>query len=157
MTVINPKLSILIFLLTTLLVEKHLNAQQLNWEAQVVDFETKETLPYANVYLLGSSTWGTVSDQNGQVLVKLNGFQKTDSLAFSFIGYETLTLSVLELKNRNIIELQVAENILNTLVLKPLSAEEYLKKCINYIPDNQPDTLFSTLSYYAEKGLENGE
>lgn len=57
----------------------------------VKDAQTKESLPFVNIYLKGT-TVGTISDINGNY--KIETKEKSDSLIISYIGYERLAKKI---------------------------------------------------------------
>ncbi|MBQ0048370.1 MAG: carboxypeptidase-like regulatory domain-containing protein [Prevotellaceae bacterium] len=77
-------------------------AQKIEVTAHVVDATTNEALPYVNVYV--SPGIGTITNADGNFTISMD---EDESVRFTFVGYESLTLS------RNAIG--------NTVRLKPLS------------------------------------
>ncbi len=57
----------------------------------VKDAQTKEALPFVNIYLKGTKA-GTISDINGNY--KIETKEKSDSLIISFVGYERLAKKI---------------------------------------------------------------
>lgn len=87
------KLFRLVYLLTTffLLVGSYSNAQKTKVTGLVSDFESGEILPYAKVYFYDSKI-GAISDSLGYY--ELESYYATDSLVFSFLGYEKQTIKI---------------------------------------------------------------
>lgn len=77
-------------------------AQKIEVSAHVVDAATNEALPYVNVYVSPGN--GTITNADGDFTISMD---EDESVRFTFVGYESLTLS------RNAIG--------NTVRLKPLS------------------------------------
>ncbi|MBT1704483.1 DUF5686 and carboxypeptidase-like regulatory domain-containing protein [Chryseosolibacter indicus] len=59
----------------------------------VIDSETKEPLPFVNVYLKGS-TIGNVTDINGNYSIHTSSTAYTE-IQFSFLGYKTITRNII--------------------------------------------------------------
>ncbi len=76
---------LLIFVATTL------NAQ--NITGRVVDSKTSEVLPFANVFL-NNTTMGTVTDTNGEFVLRSIKEPGTYELVVSFVGYESYKTKV---------------------------------------------------------------
>jgi len=70
---------------------------------RLIDAESGEPIRYANIFLAGTSI-GCITDSIGEFLLRTKG-NTTIPIIFSFVGYETKTLSVLELQKSNVIQL----------------------------------------------------
>jgi CarboxypepD_reg-like domain len=66
-------------------------------KGKVVSNSTKTGIGFVNVVIIGKNI-GTVSDENGNFTIALVNIIDSDSLRFSIIGYESRTLSMLQLK-----------------------------------------------------------
>lgn len=93
---------------------------------QIIEADTRTPLPYVHV-LLHQTNLGTITDDEGYF--NLNEiFVPDDSLKISFIGYQTLTYSASQLKDKPClrISLKVQNNKMTTVIVsdKPISVEE---------------------------------
>jgi len=70
------------------------NENQLIIKGKVADASTGQVLPFANVFLKGNVTTGTVTGQNGEFTLTINQSSSTDTLIFSFIGYKEKLIPV---------------------------------------------------------------
>jgi len=61
---------------------------QLIINGKVIDASSGQVLPFANVFLKENVTTGTVTGQNGEFTLTVNQSSLTDTLIFSFVGYE---------------------------------------------------------------------
>lgn len=68
---------------------------QIKIEGKLVD-KNSESIPYANIGILGKNI-GTVSDENGEFKLFIESANLEDSLSFSFVGYELLTITIQEI------------------------------------------------------------
>jgi len=73
-----------------------LSQVQLQVHGLAIDKATEKPMPFVNIAVVGS-TYGTVSNQNGEFTINLNKISQTDSIAFHFIGYETITRNIRDL------------------------------------------------------------
>lgn len=83
-------------LFTTILLALHLYSNTFfaqNISGLVTDKETHEPLAYVNVGLIGKNV-GTVSDPDGRYNLSISEANNKDTIKFSFIGYESITLPV---------------------------------------------------------------
>lgn len=78
--------------------------------------ENKQPLPGANIYFDGT-TIATISDENGNFTLSY-GSKLNSILAISFIGYQTQYLSNFDSDKELIINLKIATNSLNEVVIK---------------------------------------
>ena len=84
------------------------------WTGKVLDINDKKALAYVNIGVVGKSL-GTVSDENGCFEIDLPELEAKDSLRFSICGYQAVSYSVLDLKNKfpkGIMEIQLKEKII---------------------------------------------
>ncbi|MBY0433787.1 MAG: carboxypeptidase-like regulatory domain-containing protein [Cyclobacteriaceae bacterium] len=72
----------------------------------VVDRVTKESLPYANIRIVGRGI-GAVSSRSGEFSIDLAGVSNKDTIRFTYIGYRSFAVvtSDLKLLNNNKVEL----------------------------------------------------
>ena len=69
--------------------------------------ETKTTLPYVNIGIQGTEI-GTISNEKGEFRLQLKeSVQPTDSLLFSFIGFETKAFLIKSLVNKENLEIEL--------------------------------------------------
>ena len=98
-------------------------------EGVIIDAETGETLPFVQLYFMGT-TIGTTSDMDGQFAVKNN--QGLITLTIQMIGYKTeiLTLTANKIQRDMTIKLQPDIYGLQDVVVTPKSAkkERYKRK-----------------------------
>ena len=119
----------------------------------VVDQKTKEPLPFATINIKGSSI-GTISNASGAFVFQsptANGV-----LRFSFIGYDSYEIDIASIPESGVqIELEPVFIELESLVVRPLTAEEFLRRVVRRFGENYADDPFQTKAYYREKFFEN--
>lgn len=87
------KKAIYLIILTSL---SHICFAQTNTiSGQIIDEFSSEGLAYTNIGILGKSG-GSVSNPEGFFVLSIEGALSTDSISFSFIGYEPLRLAINE-------------------------------------------------------------
>jgi hypothetical protein len=112
-------------------------------------------LPYATVAQINSLK-GTTSDSEGRFELKLGSFSEGDSIEISYIGYQSSRLSILNTKTEVKIALVPSTELLNVVVVRPISASEYLKFVQSKLESNTAQYSFNTISHYEERTTENG-
>ena len=99
-------------------------------KGRVIDSKTLEPLPFANVFL-NNTTIGTVTDTNGDYLLKNIEQEGGYELVISFVGYESAKVKVTvgnsEL-NRGTLRLTPSEVELNTVEVKGSRDKEWEKQ-----------------------------
>lgn len=105
-------------------------AQSGSIKGRVIDSKTLEPLPFANVFL-NNTTIGTVSDVNGDFLLKNIGQAGAYELVISFVGYKS-TLLKLEFGKGDVdkgsIKLVPSEVELNSVEVKGTRDKEWERK-----------------------------
>lgn len=94
-------------------------AQRGELVGKVLDKEYNDILPFANV-LVKNTTFGTTTDFEGNYNLKLE--EGTYAVVFSFIGYETIEINDVVIKNSEVLELNTSieplENKLEEVIIK---------------------------------------
>ena len=128
------KKSVLIFIL--LLTSIAAFAQQ-KISGVVTDKQSKESLPFANIYI--SSTKGTITDAEGKFTINLK--QEITSIRVSYIGYKTVTVPVTENTTYLKIQLEPSQESLDAVVLYNTEnpALQILRDAIARKQDNDPE------------------
>ncbi|NLR91786.1 carboxypeptidase-like regulatory domain-containing protein [Flammeovirga agarivorans] len=99
----------------------------------VVDAETKESLPYTNI-ILANAKKGTVSNADGKFNLSLKNIDTSDTLVFSYGGYETVKV-VIDKLPRNC-QIALKPNIVNLEEVEVTDKQENVKDIIAKIEDN---------------------
>lgn len=105
-------------------------AQSGSIKGRVIDSKTLDPLPFANVFL-NNTTIGTVTDTNGDYLLKNIEQEGTYELVISFVGYESAKVKVTVGKtelNRGTLRLTPSEIELNTVEVKGSRDKEWEKE-----------------------------
>ena len=85
---------------------------------RVIDSDTGEPIPSANVYYENQKHVGTTTDRRGRFTLRVSGHK--DSVVFSFVGYETVKRPVRSGEKRTInISMKSLDRELSELVVKP--------------------------------------
>ncbi len=102
------------------------NGQELG-KFQLVDSQTKNSIPYAYIKVLGSNIL-EVSDADG--FFSLPDL-KEDSLKISHVAYQTLLTSYSKIKKHRTIEMQELSIALNPIVINAKSAKSFIDRAID--------------------------
>jgi len=134
--------------------------QQITLSGKVIDQETGEGLPYANVVLLKEFT-GVITIETGEFRLSVPQTAKNDSVQFSFIGYGTKRLAVKDMIGQeNIISLPKSAFMLAEVVVGlQMTAKDYVLAAYRSIPQNyyrEDKAILATADYYGFT-VENGK
>jgi len=107
----------------------------------LLDINTNEPLPYANIYVLHQHT-GTISNENGHFLLNIQALNKTDTVQFKYIGYTTKTLTISDLDSISAIYLK--EEIFNLdeilVFANTPDARSIVRKVVKNLDSNYKET-----------------
>lgn len=97
--------------------------QTLSIDAKIIDGETKQSLPYASIYITDGH--GTISNQEGEFAIKA---LPTDRLRISYVGYETQTIKASDISDVILLKPQAIR--LNEVVVKPINLHAFLMQAL---------------------------
>lgn len=122
----------------------------------VLNKENNEPLPFASI-VLKNYPIGTISNENGEFDFYIPKSKQNDTIAVSFIGFNSYEIPVNIAQGGLKITLQPSSNILDEVVISPLSPLDYIKKALENLQENYPQEPYQTIAYYREKFIENNE
>jgi hypothetical protein len=118
----------------------NLFAQETPITGRVLDGETLEALPFTNIVIEGKKT-GTVSNIEGYYVLDRSGIDANNQIVFSYMGYESVTLSIEELHGNSIVMLKPA--ILNlqavSVFSEMLTANDIIQRVKKNYTQNYPN------------------
>jgi len=117
----------------------------------VIDKESKESLPFANIYI--SETKGTITDAEGKFNLTLNS--DTTSIKVSYIGYETITIPIDANTSYLKIQLGATQESLDAVVLynKENPALQIMRDAISRKKQNDPQRKLNSFKLNAYNKL----
>ena len=123
----------------------------------IIDIKTKEALSYANVSVLNKSL-GTISNEQGQFVLKVPINDIIDTIAISFIGYKNALIPINQLSfNNNKIYLKEDPFQLKEIIIRGANAEKILEQSIGKIKENYFTDPYYITSFYREIVTERDE
>ena len=127
-----------------------------NVTARIVDGNTGEAIPYANV-LVSGSRYGTVTKSDGSFQIdKEEAESSGDSILISIIGYRGKAVSIRSLVDGDTIPLHAQAVQLDAAIVTPKSPGEYIRMAIREIPVNYASQAFNAVIYYKSSLKLNG-
>lgn len=123
-------------------------------EGTVYDQSTGKPLSYVNIAISGTHS-GTISGHDGHFRLDVSNHSK-DSLSFSIVGYRKKKHSVKAALEKKNFELLPEAINLESVIVSPLSPEEYIRRGIENIPQNYVNEPFNGTMYYRSEVRLNG-
>lgn len=119
---------------------------------RVVDDKTNKHLAFVNIFLKGTNI-ATISNSDGDFILKIPVEKKNSEIEFIFIGYKNKSLSIKNFKNNSIINLVRISIPLSQIQIRPEYPShplELLKKALKKIPDNYSAKPNMLTGFYRE-------
>ena len=150
---ISVQYSVILIILLICALTSGVFAQTHTITGVIYDAKSKEPLPFATIGFR-SVNIGTVSDSEGKFTIRFSQEHIDDGITVSYIGYEDYTFPANTSEEQ---EIYLKESVyqFDEVVVNSLSPEEYLKKVIKRISENNLDVPFQTVAYFREKMEEN--
>jgi hypothetical protein len=122
---------------------------------KVIDHATKKPVVFANVYLVGSSL-GTVTNADGEFVLKVPTTELNRRLGISNLGYKNLIVDLATLKDReNTFRLELAATPLEQVVIRSDDPLDLLRMAYRRIPENYNDDPEMQVGFYRETVKQN--
>jgi len=121
-------------------------------KGKVVDSETATPLIFATVGLQGTNV-ATVTNLDGEFLLKVSSELQDPIIEILYIGYKTSVVKVSDLRTEgrdNTLRLQQATIPIREIVIKPISPEEIMQNFISNVSVNYADIPNFMTSFYRE-------
>lgn len=139
--------------------EKSKKDQQgvLSIKGKVVDKESGNALVFASVALKESNV-ATITNIDGEFLIKIPENETGKSLEVSFLGYKNKVIPLSEMKNngyKNVISLEAAPIPIKEVVVKPIDPNYIVEKAISLIPKNYCEVPNLMTGFYRETIRKN--
>jgi len=120
---------------------------------KISDAETGEALAFASVGLKDTNL-GTSANLNGEFTLSIPEAQKEGKLVFNFLGYEPETIALNTASSPLTIKLKPATLELAEVVIRPLSAAEYVRKAMESRQENYA-LRFTGNAYFRQLVLDD--
>jgi hypothetical protein len=122
---------------------------------KIIDNTTKKPVVFANVYLIGSSL-GTVTNAEGEFILKVPVTELNRKVGFSNLGYKNLEIALGDLKEKeNVIRLESSATSLEPVVIRTDDPVELLRMAYRRISENYNDNPEMQVGFYRETVKQN--
>lgn len=124
-------------------------------QGKIVDIRTGDPIIFANIYLSGTNI-GTISNSDGEFIVKIPLFIENKTIVISSIGYKNIELSFDQLDpENNLIELDPKPISIEEVTIINMDARKLLNSALRKIPDNYSREPVMVTSFYRETIKQN--
>jgi hypothetical protein len=126
-----------------------------SFQGKVIDIQTGNPIIFASIFLSGTNI-GTVSNSEGDFLIKIPMFLENKVIGFSSIGYKNIEIPIAQLNPEgNLVELEPNPILIEEVTIINQDARDLLTMALQSIPKNySPDPVMLT-SFYRETIKQN--
>ena len=125
------------------------------FEGKVIDALTKRPVVFANVYLLNSST-GTVTNSDGEFILKVPASESEKTVGVSYIGYHNVELKLSELEPEdNVIKLEPSSVQIKEVIIRTSDPTELIQMAMQRIDENYKVSPEMLIAFYRETLKQN--
>jgi hypothetical protein len=122
---------------------------------KVIDDVSKKPVIFANVYLIGSSL-GTVTNAQGEFILKVPVTELGHQVGFSYLGYNNKSIALKDLKEKdNVIRLELSAVSLDEVVIRTDDPVELLRMAFKKVNDNYKSDPEMLIGFYRETVKQN--
>ena len=116
---------------------------------RIIEKHNNEPVPFANIAIVGKSL-GSVSNLNGEFILKVPPALVTDTIGISCIGFQTLILPIKEAGKLNIFEIETEYVPIQEVIIRNTDPLYLIRSALKKIPENYDDSPSLLTSFYRE-------
>jgi hypothetical protein len=122
---------------------------------KVIDSNTRKPVVFANVYLIGSSL-GTVTNTEGEFILKVPVNELNRKVGISNLGYKNLAIALSEFTEKeNLIRLEITATPLEEVIIRTDDPIELLRMAFRRINENYNTDPEMQVGFYRETVKQN--
>ena len=126
-----------------------------SFQGKVVDIKSGDPIIFASIFLAGTNI-GTVSNSEGEFLIKIPMFLENSLIGFSSIGYKNIEIPVSQLNPEdNLIELEANPIPIEEVTIVNQEARDLLRMALQNIPKNYSNDPVMMTAFYRETIKQN--
>ncbi len=118
-------------------------------QGRIIDKTDKEPLSYCNIGLMGKAK-GTISNINGEFLLKINASAVGDSVIFTYLGYNNKIMPVEELLEKNTVLMEKKSYSIQEVIVKWSDPYSVVMEATSRIKENYFREPIMLTSFYRE-------
>ncbi len=133
---------------------KNRKSRQIIVSGTVMDQNSQKPIPFASICIVGKSL-GSVTNMQGEFIIKIPGYLWQDSLGISCIGYKTLIKPLIKVENQDRFELQTDYIPIQEVIIRKTDPIYLIRSALKKIPENYDMNPAMLTSFYRET-IERG-
>lgn len=130
-------------------------AQQAKLQGSITDGKAGHSMSYVNIALPKIQS-GTISDEEGVFDIDITGLSGSDSVIFSYLGYEEIHTTIAALQQQPVVIMQPVDFSIGEVIIKPVDALGLIKQARSQIKDNYPTNYSNTHIIYKDFSKRSG-
>ncbi|MFM7720308.1 MAG: carboxypeptidase-like regulatory domain-containing protein, partial [Sediminibacterium sp.] len=120
------------------------------FKGTILDSKSKNELTFASI-TVSRSNISTISNSEGDFLIKIPIDKQDASLIISYLGYKDKTISIKDLMHeKNIVYLEPIKNLLKEVVVNAIDANKLFSNVLNNRSKNYGDSSIKMVGFYRE-------
>ena len=120
------------------------------FKGTILDSKTKNELTFASITVSGSNI-STISNSEGDFLIKIPIYRQDASLIISYLGYKDKVISIKDLKQeKNLLYLEPINVQLKDVVVNGIDADKLFSNVLNNRSKNYGDSAIQMIGFYRE-------
>jgi hypothetical protein len=120
------------------------------FKGTILDSKTKNELTFASITISGSNI-STISNSEGDFLIKIPIYRQDASLIISYLGYKDKVISIKDLKQeKNLLYLEPINVQLKDVVVNGIDANKLFSNVLNNRSKNYGDSTIQIIGFYRE-------
>ena len=120
------------------------------FKGTILDSKTKNELTFASITVSGSNI-STISNSEGDFLIKIPIYKQNASLIISYLGYKDKVISINNLKQeKNLLYLEPINVQLKDVVVNGIDANKLFSNVLNNRSKNYGDSAIQMIGFYRE-------
>lgn len=120
------------------------------FKGTILDSKSKNELTFASITVSGSNI-STISNSEGDFLIKIPLDKQDASLIISYLGYKDKIISIKYLtQEKNIVYLEPIKNLLKEVVVNAMDANKLFSNVLNNRSKNYGDSSIKMVGFYRE-------
>ena len=120
------------------------------FKGTILDSKTKNELTFASITVSGSNI-STISNSEGDFLIKIPIYNQDASLIISYLGYKDKVISIKNLKQeKNLLYLEPINVQLKDVVVNGIDANKLFSNVLNNRSKNYGDSTIQIIGFYRE-------
>jgi len=124
-------------------------------KGKIIDQKTEKPLIFASVQVTNSGV-GTVSNNEGEFILKVSKSLQSNYIKFSFMGYKTVTFKLSDLKtDNNVITMSLETINIKDVIVRANDPISLIKRAIDNIPENYGSAPSICTAFYRESVMQN--